>query len=103
MRMPRMNDNPACSIAFWLAAEIIPASATTVYILEAVGGHERLEGRQHRGGFGLVALERIDHQRETGGVGEQPDGDLRLQPALFGEPRFPKPVTGIGLEIQSAH
>lgn len=27
---PRMNDNPACSIARWLAAEIMPASATTV-------------------------------------------------------------------------
>jgi hypothetical protein len=28
--MPRMNDRPAASIAFWLASEIIPASATTV-------------------------------------------------------------------------
>ena len=28
--MPRMNDSPACSIACWLASEIIPASATTV-------------------------------------------------------------------------
>jgi hypothetical protein len=25
-----MNDNPASSIALWLAAEIMPASATTV-------------------------------------------------------------------------
>ena len=30
MRAPRMNDNPASSIAFWLAAEIMPASATIV-------------------------------------------------------------------------
>jgi hypothetical protein len=28
--MPRMNDRPAFSIAFWFAWEIIPASATTV-------------------------------------------------------------------------
>ena len=28
--MPRMNDRPAASIAFWFASEIIPASATTV-------------------------------------------------------------------------
>jgi hypothetical protein len=28
--MPRMNDSPAASIAFWFASEIIPASATTV-------------------------------------------------------------------------
>jgi hypothetical protein len=30
IRAPRMNDNPASSIAFWLAAEIMPASATIV-------------------------------------------------------------------------
>ena len=30
MRAPRMNDRPASSIAFWLPAETIPASATTV-------------------------------------------------------------------------
>lgn len=30
MRIPRMNDNPASSIAFLFAAEIIPASATMV-------------------------------------------------------------------------
>ena len=28
--MPRMNDRPAASIAFWFASEIMPASATTV-------------------------------------------------------------------------
>jgi hypothetical protein len=28
--IPRMNDGPAASIAFWFASEIIPASATTV-------------------------------------------------------------------------
>jgi hypothetical protein len=28
--MPRMNDRPVASIAFWFASEIIPASATTV-------------------------------------------------------------------------
>ena len=28
--MPRMNDSPAASMAFWFASEIMPASATTV-------------------------------------------------------------------------
>ena len=28
--MPRMNDRPAASIAFWFASEIMPAPATTV-------------------------------------------------------------------------
>ena len=30
MRVPRMKESPASSIACWLASEIIPASATTV-------------------------------------------------------------------------
>jgi hypothetical protein len=30
VRAPTMNDNPAASIARWLAAEIMPASATIV-------------------------------------------------------------------------
>jgi hypothetical protein len=30
MRMPRMNDSPAASIALLLASEIMPASATMV-------------------------------------------------------------------------
>ena len=41
MRAPRMNDSPAASIAFWLASETIPASATTVTSVQLVGGHER--------------------------------------------------------------
>ena len=40
---------------------------------------KRGDGGQHRGGLGLVALERLDHQREPGRIGEQPDGDLRLE------------------------
>jgi hypothetical protein len=30
IRIPRMNDSPAASTAFWFASEIMPASATTV-------------------------------------------------------------------------
>ena len=47
---------------------------------QVVGGLERADDRQHRGGLGLVALERVEHQREPGPVGEQPDRDLRLPP-----------------------
>jgi hypothetical protein len=28
--MPKMNDRPAASTAFWFASQIMPASATTV-------------------------------------------------------------------------
>jgi len=51
---------------------------------QLVGGHERLDHRQHGLGLSLVALEGADHQREPGGVGEQADGDLRVQAALLG-------------------
>jgi hypothetical protein len=61
-----------------LASEIIPASATTGDIGQLVGGHERGDDRQHGLGLGLVALKRLDHQRESGRVGEQPHGDLRV-------------------------
>jgi hypothetical protein len=50
--------------------------------------------------LGFVALERMGHQWEAAHVGEQSDGDLRLQPALFGVPGLTEPLTDIGLEIQ---
>ena len=64
--------------------------------------HERLDDRNHRGGLRLGALEGVDHQREPVLVGQQADGDLRLQAAFLGEARLPEPVPGIGLEIQGA-
>jgi hypothetical protein len=67
---------------------------------QSVGGHERLQHRQHGLGLGPVALERVHHQREPGRVGQQPDGDLRVQAPLLGEPRLTEPVTGVGLEVQ---
>lgn len=68
-----------------------------------MGGHERLDHRQHRGGLGLVALERVDHQREPGRVGQQADGDLGLQATFLGGPGLAEPVTGVGLEVQGCH
>jgi len=51
----------------------------------------------------LVPLERADHQREPVLPGQQPDGDLRLQPALFGEAGLAEPVALAGLEVTRAH
>ena len=73
------------------------------HVGELVGGLERVDDRHHRGGLGLVALERRDGQRESGGVGEQAEGDLRVQTAFLGKSRLTEPVTGIGLEVQCAH
>jgi hypothetical protein len=61
----------------------MPASATIVTSGAVVGGHECGDGRQHGSGLGHVALERVDHQREPAGIGEQADNDLRVQPALL--------------------
>jgi hypothetical protein len=67
---------------------------------QLVGGHERLQRRQHRGGRGLVPLERVHRQRKPGRIREQADGDLRVQTAFLGEPRPTEPVPGVGLELQ---
>src|SRR5699024_3957189 len=52
--------------------------------VQAVGGHELLEGGHHGGALGFVALEGVDPEREPGRVGEQADGDLWFQAALEG-------------------
>lgn len=51
----------------------------------------------------LFPLERLEHQRKPGGISEQPDGDLRFEPAFFGKARFPETVSLVGLEVQGAH
>lgn len=72
------------------------------HVGQVVGGHERLDGRDHREGLCLVALERLDHQRESRMVGEQPDRDLRFEAAFLGEPRLAEPVTLVGFEVERA-
>ena len=73
------------------------------HVGELMCGLEGVDDRHHRGGLGLVALERRDVEREPGGVGEQAQGDLRVQTAFLRESRLAEPVTGIGLEVQCAH
>src|SRR5215471_5426218 len=51
-----------------------PGVSDDRHVRQLVGGHERLDHRQHRLGLRPVALERGDHQREPVPVGEQPDG-----------------------------
>jgi hypothetical protein len=73
------------------------------HVRQAVSGHERLDDRQHGLGLGLVPLERRHHQREPALVRQQPDGDLRLQAALRGEPALAEPIALVSLEIQRGH
>jgi hypothetical protein len=59
-------------------------------------GGEGLDHRQDRLGLGSVALERVHLQREPADVGQQADGDLRLQPAFLGESGLAEPVALVG-------
>lgn len=70
-------------------------------VTQPVGGHERCDDREHGGGLGFVAFERLDHQRETRGVGEHAEGDLWFQAAFLGESRLAEPVALVGLEGES--
>jgi hypothetical protein len=70
--------------------------------LRQLSDRPRGQHRNDRGGLGGVAVECVHHQREPAHVSQQPDGDLRLEPALLGEPWLPEPITFVGLEVQGA-
>ena len=72
-------------------------------VVEPVRGHERFQCRQHRRLLGFVALERLDPQRKTARVGEQPDRDLRLEAPFLAEPRLAEPVALMDLVVARGH
>ena len=103
MRAPRMNDNPAASIARRLASETIPASATTVTSRSWWAAMNAVIV-----GSMVVVSARLPSNASTISGNpvasvNKPDGDLRLEPAFLGEPRLAEPVTGVGLEVQRGH
>jgi hypothetical protein len=53
-------------------------------ISELVGDFERVDHWQHGGGLGPVALEGLNGQWEPQRIGQQAQGDLRLEPAFLG-------------------
>jgi hypothetical protein len=48
----------------------------------------------------LFALERLDSQWEPGGISEQTDGNLRLQPAFLRKSGLAEAVGDVGFEVQ---
>jgi len=83
-----------------LAAESMPASATTGELLDAVGGLEGLHDGDDRGGLGLVALPAADLERKTGPVDQQAHDDLRIDPTLLGVTDLAQVVLTLGLEVE---
>src|SRR5215471_5263292 len=101
--IPKMNESPAASMAFWFASLIIPASATTV----TSGSWWAAMNASITGSIVLVSARLPSNAETISGnpfrSASSPMGDLRLQPALLGEPALAEPVTLIGLEIQGGH
>ena len=62
-------------------------------------GAELADDRQDGVLFGLVPLEAADLQREALAVNQQPDQDLRVDPAFLGVADLAQPVLVLGLEI----
>lgn len=87
----------------WWAGWASNAAATTSMVSARRGGTSAGSSTwvaaqsRHRA---RLALECLDHQREPSCIGQQPDGDLRLESPLFGEPGLTEPVTLVGLEVQ---
>jgi hypothetical protein len=80
----------------------MPASATTMMSVGCLGVlvAELSQYRHDRLRLGLVALEQVYGQRETGVVGEQPDGDLRVDPAFLAHADLAQPVLAGSLEVE---
>lgn len=68
-----------------------------------MAGLEGLDDGHKRVSLGLVALEAADLQREPGAVHEQSHDNLRVDPALLGEPGLAQVVFLLGLEVQRRH
>ena len=82
-----------------MASEIIPASATTVTSVSWWAVLNALMTGTMVAVSALLPSKGCHGQREPGRIGQQAKGDLRFQPALFGEAGLAEPITGIGLEM----
>jgi hypothetical protein len=70
-------------------------SATTVMSVSRCAAMNAPQGRDHGGGLGLAALERLHCHREPRDVGQQPDVDLRVQATFLGEPWLAELLTSV--------
>jgi hypothetical protein len=85
-----------------LLAEIIPGTGDHRDVADLGGLRELGDDRKHRGGLGLVPLERGHLQRKPGCIRQQPERDLRLEAPFLEVPGLREPVTAVGLEVQRA-
>jgi hypothetical protein len=56
------------------------------HVSHAMALRERAQHRDQGGGLGLVALEQVHLERESAGVCQEPDLDLRVDSVLLGYP-----------------
>jgi hypothetical protein len=70
------------------------------HVADLVALRERGQDRQQRLRLGSVALEAVHLQREPGGVDEQPDLDLWIDPAVLAHADLAELVLILGLEVQ---
>ena len=99
IREPTMNRRCAASSSARFVAEH-PGVGDHDHVGQIVALLEGLDDRQDRGGFGFVAFEAADLQREPGTVDQQPDHDLRIDAAFLGIADLAQPVFLLSLEIQ---
>jgi hypothetical protein len=88
IREPTMNENLASSNALRLAADSIPASATTTVSDTFWRFGEVAQDAEQGGCLGGVALEAGHLEREPGRVDEQPELDLRVDSAFLALPHL---------------
>jgi hypothetical protein len=100
--MPKMNDSPAASIACWFASEI-PGIRDHGDVGQSVGGHERLNHRQHRLRPGLVSLERRDHERDPSCPASRPIVFCGSSRRSLENPGSRKPSPLVGLEVEGGY
>ena len=105
IRAPRMNDRPASSRGLLVAGRDHACVGHDRDVRELVGGHERLQRRDHREGLGLVALKRLHAEREAACVGEQADGDLRSRRRSLENPgsRNPSPASVSKYSVETSN
>lgn len=97
-----MNFSPAASRSFRFVARQHAGVGGDDHLhpVDIVAGLELAHDGHDGAGFGVVSFETSDLQGKSGAVDEQPDDDLRVDPALLGVADLTELVFLLRFEIQ---